>query len=626
MTSFSSRVRFQSTALRQALFVALLAAGPVLTEATARSQDPKPKIVIRASPQDKRDQKVLELRPNAALEQAFYVFVNNPTLDDKEFVVKLRATDGGPDLTTPVTVSVKAKQVAVVPFGQKPVTTGGSANEVKADVKPTLQTLAPIKDAQGNPKYGVQLVLTEKREGKEEEIEKRALPIGILTPSQYTEFADAKYDEAAGQVTVRLKARSEFSGPPCPVRLVLAPDRIPGMVPDSGTGAISQRLEKAGDEQTLTKRDLKFKDTPRGKGYGSITVDGYERAFVFEITLGQGGTSTPRLVGEDETTVRLYADRFIKPSEKYPVRVEVDNPRSPNLTVEIGLDRDGDGAYSPGEIVKLAGPRERHVQFRTDADRLIFKVDVTDVHTQLDVADMTGEHGLRVRLLNNDRVEDFLDKHSRKRESLDEKVTVTTAKPKNVKLDAKVEGGKIRVVAQADDETELTGAKFFLGKPIMGKDGKEAPADAVDGTQSSDNKSIWTGKLDLPADPKATAEISVELTNAVKMKAFETGTVVLAGAGPGDTKPGKIKVKVTENGRTQHMLEVVLRDAKNAEKDKKSKADDDGNYVFEDLPPGSYKVTTYKRATGRGGSLSLKVEAGKTAEDEIELKLMRKPP
>jgi hypothetical protein len=619
MTSFSSTVRFQSTALRQALLVTLLAASPVLTEAMARAQDPKPKIVIQASPQDKRDLKVLQLRPNVALEQAFYVFVNNPTLDDKEFVVKLRAGDTGPELAAPVTVAVKAKQTAAVPFGQKTVSTGATANEVKPEVKPTFQALA-------GPTYRLQFTLAEKRDGKEEEIEKRALPISMLAPSQYVEFADAKYDEAASQVTVRLKARGEFSGPPCPVRLVLAPDRIPGLLPNSATGIATQRLEKPGDEQTLVARGLKFKDTPRGKGYGSITVDGYERAFVFEITLGQGGTSTPRLVGEDETIVRLYADRFIRPTEKYPVRVEVDNPRSPNLTVEIGLDRDADGAYSPGEIVKLAGPRERHVQFRADADKLLFKVDVADVHTLLDVADMTGEHGLRVRLLSNDRIEDFLDKHNRKRESLDEKVTVTTAKPKNVKLDGKVEGGKIRVVAQADDETELTGAKFFLGKPIVGKDGKEAPADAVDGTQSSGNKSIWTGELELPADPKATAEIGVELTNAVKMKALGTGTVVLAGAGAGDTKTGKIKVKVTENGRAQHMLEVVLRDAKNAEKDKKSKADDDGNYLFDDLPPGSYKVTTYKSATGRGGSLSLKVEAGKTAEGEIELKLMRKQP
>src|SRR5579864_9126198 len=82
MTSFSPTFPFQSMRLHRSLLLTVLLAGAVLSEAMARAQDPKPKIVIRTSPQDKRDQKVLQLRPNPALEQPLYVFVNNPTPDD----------------------------------------------------------------------------------------------------------------------------------------------------------------------------------------------------------------------------------------------------------------------------------------------------------------------------------------------------------------------------------------------------------------------------------------------------------------------------------------------------------------------------------------------------------------
>jgi hypothetical protein len=100
------------------------------------------------------------------------------------------------------------------------------------------------------------------------------------------------------------------------------------------------------------------------------------------------------------------------------------------------------------------------------------------------------------------------------------------------------------------------------------------------------------------------------------MKAFGATPLPL-----GDAKTGTIKVKVTENDLVQTTLEVV-RDAKGAEKHKKSKADG-GFYVFEDVPPGNYKVATYKSATKRGGSISLELKAGETAKGEIMLKLMR---
>ena len=82
-------------------------------------------------------------------------------------------------------------------------------------------------------------------------------------------------------------------------------------------------------------------------------------------------------------------------------------------------------------------------------------------------------------------------------------------------------------------------------------------------------------------------------------------------------------MKVTEDGRVQRELDVVLKDDKGAEKAKKAKADDGDYYVFEDLTPGIYNVSTSKRPTNRGGSLQIKVKAGETAEDEVVLKLMR---
>jgi hypothetical protein len=600
----------------------ILVLGSFFSPVAAHGQDPKPKLLIQATAEDKHGLQLLHLRPNGALEQAFYVMVDNPTIDDKEFVVKMRAGKQGPELIPPVTFTVKAKQKAAVPFGKKPTTTGTTANEVKpaeakpADAKPVAHTLPD------GPDCGLSFELEWK--GGANPKEERVVPVRILNPTQYVEYADARYDEAANQLSVRVRASSQFSGPECPVRLVLSPERIPNFLSTSGTSNLSGKLKASGDEQTLVARGLKFKDTPHGKGYATVTVDGYERAFILELTLGQVGVSTPRLLGGSETIVRLDAEPYIKPAEKYPVRVEVDNPPTDDVTIELGLDRQGNGEY---DITRFEGPRERKVQVMTEAQgRLVFKVETHDRRTQLDIADMTGKHGLRVQLRNEGRLVDFFGPdHLERTEKLEKKVTITDASPKDIKLNANYSGGKILVVASAHDDTEITGAKFFIGDPLVDDKGvKKAPPGAKEGKLK--NKSMWQADLEPKAGVTGPVQVGVELTNAVKATAIETTTVVVPLPGTGDTKTGTIKVKVTENDIPQRTLEVVLLDAKGAEKDKKDKAGDDGSYLFEDVPPGTYKVSTYKSATMRGGSVQAKVEAGKTFEGEIMLKLMRKKP
>jgi hypothetical protein len=87
-------------------------------------------------------------------------------------------------------------------------------------------------------------------------------------------------------------------------------------------------------------------------------------------------------------------------------------------------------------------------------------------------------------------------------------------------------------------------------------------------------------------------------------------------------KPGKIEGTILEGAsddeRPQANLEVVLRDEKGAEK-AKAKTDEKGKFVFDNVEPGKYKITTVKTASVTKAEKAVEVKAGETVTVKASL-------
>src|SRR5262249_8156773 len=104
----------------------------------------------------------------------------------------------------------------------------------------------------------------------------------------------------------------------------------------------------------LAAFDLRFLPGSPRKGRIYVSVDNYERAFMYRITFDQG-TLTQL---SDKTRIRLKAPRYfnpqpdetpgpkgeIKPPPKIPVAIEADGIDG-DKWVEVALDRSGEGKY-----------------------------------------------------------------------------------------------------------------------------------------------------------------------------------------------------------------------------------------------------------------------------------------
>src|SRR5262249_31256318 len=139
----------------------------------------------------------------------------------------------------------------------------------------------------------------------------------------------------------------------------------------------------------------------------------------------------------------------------------------------------------------------------------------------------------------------------------------------------------------------------------------------AEGKPLNAEKTIWGVKL--PAlEKKGQTDVSVVLLSGAGQPASKTVTIeILDAAELAKPKPGKVTGTVVEGTLAQPGLEVVLRDEKGMEK--KTKSDADGKFVFEDVPPGKYKVSSSKETSGRKGSKDVEVNPGAPTDVTLEL-------
>jgi hypothetical protein len=591
------------------------------------------------------------LRPNVV--QDFYLFVQNNSATEEAITVDVlegdKPIDGGS-----VTFTPKAKGVTAVPLGKAPAPAPAdkpAAPPPPAPVPAPPPELAPLK---GELKF---VLHGKDKDGKRVDLQD---PVRVVMPrpTEYVEVTGV-YDprERGGiknQLILTVKAKDTFQGGRCRVDLVLNPAVIPDFVEvPKKEGTRAGYLQRAGDQITLTANNLQFSE-PSGKsgehkpGLVYVTIDGYERAYIFESTFPRGGQTTSTLNRVDLAAARMKFAPGADPSKPYPVSFEIDNT-DPKTAIELGLDRDAGQDFNrqAGEIV-IVGTGDRKQQILINpafpAHALQLKRLVSDWETKLDVAEIYGPRLLRLRLLVNEaeadkEVEDskkslveFLDmanftgtentlKQVNTVKQILETVTFDGTKPENLKfLDFPKQlerGAELPVKATASDpESGIKSVAFYIGKP--GPDGKPpATAVLVPGKLLDPKTGVWVASLDAPTDQKGKTEVTAQFTNGAGLVATDTVKIELVDPGAGAAGAGKaasIAGKVYVGDRPQPNLPVELRNAAGGVVDTRS-TDKDGKFLFKDVAPGSYKVFSSKTGDKTKGETIVGVQAGEKKED-----------
>jgi hypothetical protein len=585
-----------------ALVAALSLAGAAMGQAPPTD---RPWAFLSANPDEPGDRapaaaiRNVLLRPN--VEMGFHVYVHNPTDNPQDVTVVVASGPGEADEIARSAVRAAAKSTVRVPA---PKAAAGTP---------------PDKPPPSGPvRSGLHLRVLDKNGDVIDRTP--AMPVRIQVPSQYVEPTVTFQGEPGApenRLTVTIKDRTParpFAGPPAKVQLVLSPDRIPGLIPESARDGTFQGEVPPGGEAVLVANNLQFRGADR-QGVIVVNVDGYDRAFLF--TSDFGGTA-PQPYGKPD--LKIVAPQFAEPAKPVPVRLEIDNPPRSDAVAEFGIDRSGAGNFVTKRFP--SGEREESVTVRWGgpAGGLSFVTKVGDRVEMLNPAGIFGTRQLRLRLLyprENQLVElnppapVFTD------------VVFDESKP--VVTDFSVRSKELLrnkpVTLQAigtDPESGISEVVFFLGDPPSA-DGKPAANGRVfPGTPPNQAGGPYT--VTIPLGDAKLVKVGVRFTNPLGM--FTDRTAELEPTDPPEPKKtGTIKGTVVQGSpeRLQKNVPVKLADPKGMEV-KSGATTDKGEFTFEDVPPGKYIVAASiprDRTTAKG---EVTVEAGKTVTLKLILK------
>jgi hypothetical protein len=590
-------------------------------------------------------QKNIEVRPNST--SGLFVFVKGPKELNKA-TVELWGPD---DKDKPWIKSLPLKfeqtgQIARVQF-QKVEEKKAATPEAAAAPAPAAAATPPApppppgkmlsfgkqNGAEVSRSFKFKLVLVEERDNRPGEKWTEEVAVSVLSPDRYLTVTKASSTPNSINLTVLAKdddtARKAFiNGKPSIVTLVFPPQ--PDL--DSAglaSGTYRRAIAEPGASVTLNAVDLPIQTRQRenAKIRFYVEADGYPRGFIYQPTLTQfergelqldSGAKVriyPGNVPSENNNGTYYARPVAKPTDRYPVRVELDNPVA-DARVDFVFNRSSAAASSPAkdEMEVLAGPRETKVWLDPASEEGQFTLtnQCQDWIVPLDTYMLRGAHSVSASFKNGATASD------------DKSVVLTLddTAPNRIEIlmeDVHVKGLPLKVDALvADKETPIKRVIFFVGPP-PGPDGKR-PADPikVEGVQDKAKPALWHGELPLAPEAKGVLQVGVTATNEVGLEATEVKTIKLVDA---PLPAGDISVTVMRGDRPQPGVIVGLKDAENKEKSVGT-TDDKGIVKFEKLPPGLYLVATAKpdSSSGTKAAAPAKVEAGKTTEVTLPLK------
>lgn len=443
--------------------------------------------------------------------------------------------------------------------------------------------------------------------------EDRELKVELLEPRDYVRVSRVQYAPAdplmgsPNRLSVQLRTTLLDPKPDVPVALGLSGDLLPGLV-GVKEGLFQGKLTGSNPQVELFAEDLRWHADDR-TGLFSLSIDADERAVLFRSAFADGG-AVPRV--EVEPQLRLRAPSTAKSGPPLEVRVEVDNA-PPGASVELQFGRLRGLRFEPeGAPIRRDRARHRSLAVGPSPDgALLFQGFVEDWKIPLDTDRILGQYFIQGRLI---------DAQGQIIRTVLQPVALNDRKPQKVQF-VNLPGQAKRSVplplraSGVDEITGVTKVTFFLGSP--GPDDTVPPnAVTVNAKPLEGSKTTWAARLAVPEGQKGVVPVGVVFENATGMRQSAAGEVELIDGDP--VTPGRIKGVVMEGSIPQPNLEVVLRDAKSAEKGK-GKTRDDGTFAFEDLAPGAYTLSVSKSSTNRKGEKKLVVEPGRPVSATIEL-------
>jgi hypothetical protein len=573
--------------------------------AMAQAADSKARLILSMKPLNEEELGMRDpsrradawfLRPNVPQELLTYVEIDEPA---KKPSVTVQLLAGGVEVASQTLKAVEAKYTQV--------------KWPRLDAAPN--GAAPKRTEFLNP-VELRLLVDGKPAGE-------AIKLQTYQPRAYL---DAKFRPAEGENGNRLVVevspretdpRFLALEPPCHVELIpnLARYYDPLSLGKRRIWSGNVLLEDKSESLLIAAEEVDFRPDAR-RSMVSLSADGVGRAFLFEVTAAEPGAA-PRLNPTSrENILRINAPRFADPSKLVRMTFEADYVKAPADTKRLVLDvlaltdKEGNKHYS--RLADFRGNRDMR-WFLTGGGRqggLQLQPDVKDWGQGVDLSGLHGKVTLRLRLLDEkNKSMDVLDTDKEEWKSTPDGVSRTITlddTPPAVRFE-KLPRPAVRTkpfVVEArgiDEESGIRDVVFFLGK-IPGNAPVPPEAIARPGRQLKKD-GPWTAELVVPSDARSPLDLSVRFTNNVGLYTTEVIPLEVADPPPAGVKvakKGSIAGVVVEGERPQKGLKVDLVDAAGKVLLSTNTAAD-GTYVFKDLLPGDYRVSSAKTTSNTAG-------------------------
>lgn len=616
----------QGCAHRWSLLSLLLSAGIIaFIPATGLGQDTPQLLELRTEPS--KEPLAINLRPNVSTSVS--LSLQNPGTEDlRGVVVKLVhvAEDRVIGQTTEIDkLPAKGKvRVAFPKAKEAKEAKNGKDGAEKKDKDGGGQAALP------GPPFKVQLWIEAKQPNDFVTI-KRDVLLVIKEPRDYL-VSLAYFDKAKRRVAFKVKFgdADSVTGPQeCAVQLVLGPE-----FQESKKGTYSQLITGPRQAVDLFADDIAFTAPTIREGRACLTVDGYERAFTYPLTLTGSGNPDELPLGR-KVGARIRVPRFAKPAEKFKVFLEMDGPLDADYRVEVALDRAGTKEY---ETVKFIGLRQQKVGLTfSPAGDFVCHTKVQDWQAEFNTTGVFGNAWFRVSVFKKGDLVALLvpeetRPHLADQEYLAESkrlfalVTQDETPPQEVafvNLPKEWLTGKplpvlVRVkVPEAHQAPIDKKVIFFRGKAAP--DGKINPENILGIGEFDAQKGTCSIVLPGPESPE-TLVLSVQLMTRAGIVGTKTGTVNVK-----DAKFALCKIKgVVAHGKDgQPNLAVTLADGDGKAK-ASVKTNAKGEFVFDKVPPGKYLISSVKAFPALVGSAKVVVPEGVELIDNVSVRLMAK--
>jgi Carboxypeptidase regulatory-like domain len=569
------------------------------------------------------------LRPNSP--QEVFPFVKNDDVKPREMTVQLLVSGA----------AVASQKVKVAPGATEPARFGPPAPAAPAAGAPAAPVPPPSFVELKGPAAFRLLDETGKALGE-------AVPVEVARPSRYVEVPVIRYyprseDNPTNRLAVTLRVREKFPGR-ARVDLVLLPDRIPGLVPGQIQKGVYGGFLPGDGSQTLSlvAEDLKF-SVPETKGLVYLTVDGYERAFTFDVTFSRDRTEgAPPAVTTPGLT--LAAPDFAPPQTPVKVGLEIDNaPRNARIKLSVrtqGLVEEpkNSGKYILqarfNEVAEFQGDRFERLFFAPTGPSggLLFRAAVSDWDAVLDMKAVYGDTILQAQMVREmpaqaqDRI--IKVRNNRTNEPAErlyvrQDISLDATPPAGVRLvappKALIPGQAFTLFATTDEEVgKLSKVEFFQSpNPLVNnKLPPELVPIVVNPARLADvEKKLWAANLVAPRGQQGPIYVTVRFTKrngltAMPLAAAKIDVVELPPGPGGPAKPpASITGGVVQGDRPQPGITVVLQDLAGNPRGS-TVTDAKGQFKLTDVLPGPYRLVATKTADNTRGVVAVQIAEG----------------